>query len=163
MPTVMWGGWIKKPDKITPHKESLQWPMLMCIWHPFDGANCREKRLSCRDLSWILSFLQKHLINCLPIAATSSGVVSEITLRAYVYTQSTGIGCSQTAAFSAPEILHPCLWSHWLTCLLSFSNISEAGVGNKTEEKLEDFPGGPAVTTLSFQCRVCRFDPWSRK
>ena len=148
MPTVMWGGWIKKPDKITPHKESLQWPTLMCIWHPFDGANCREKRLSYRDLSWILSFLQKHLINCLPIAATSSGVVSEITLRAYVYTQSTGIGWSWTPAFSATKILHPRLWSHWLTCLLSFSNISEAGVGNKTEEKLEEFPGGPVVTTL---------------
>ena len=24
-----------------------------------------------------------------------------------------------------------------------------------------DFPGGPVVKTLSFQCRGHRFDPWS--
>ena len=26
-----------------------------------------------------------------------------------------------------------------------------------------DFPGSPVVKTLHFQCRVCRFDPWSGK
>ena len=71
--------------------------------HPFDGANCREKRLSCRDLPWILSFLQKHLINCLPTAAASSGVVSEIPLRAYVCTQSAGTGWSRTLLSQLPE------------------------------------------------------------
>ena len=25
-----------------------------------------------------------------------------------------------------------------------------------------DFPGGPVVKTLSFQCREHRFDPWLR-
>ena len=24
-----------------------------------------------------------------------------------------------------------------------------------------DFPGGPMVKTLRFQCRGCGFDPWS--
>ena len=26
--------------------------------------------------------------------------------------------------------------------------------------KIMDFPGGPEVKTLLFQCRVHRFDPW---
>ena len=26
-----------------------------------------------------------------------------------------------------------------------------------------DFPGSPVVKTLHFQCRGCRFDPWSEK
>ena len=26
---------------------------------------------------------------------------------------------------------------------------------------VRDFPGGPVVKALRFQCRVCGFDPWS--
>ena len=162
MPTVMWGGWIKSQTKITPHKEPLQWPTLMFIWHPFDGANCREKWLSCRGLPWILSFLQKHLINCLPTAAASSGVVSEIPLRAHVCTQSAGIGWSQTPLSQLPESsTHVSVLTDCRVC--SAFQIYQMRGRNKTEEKLEDFPGSPAVTTLGFKCRACRFDPWSGK
>ena len=35
--------------------------------------------------------------------------------------------------------------------------------GNKLslKGKKRDFPGGPVVKTAHFQCRRCRFDPWS--
>ena len=40
---------------------------------------------------------------------------------------------------------------------------SDSGCWNIKKQRLQegDFPGGPVVKTLGFQCKGRRFDPWS--
>ena len=56
-------------------------------------------------------------------------------------------------------------WSHLMDQESVWFQIlnSDSGCWNIKKQRLQegDFPGGPVVKTLGFQCKGRRFDPWS--
>ena len=50
--------------------------------------------------------------------------------------------------------------SDTIVYLCVFNNFTNCG-SDQSNKKSGDFSGGLVVKTLSFQCRECRFDPWS--